>query len=239
MKKITIAIDGYSSCGKSTLAKDLATALGYTYIDTGAMYRAVSLYFLNKGIITEQGDFVYQAKDFIHEIDIDFKFDNDQRKSIICLNKKNVEGEIRNLRVSRVVSQVSTIKEVRQKLVALQQKMGENKGVVMDGRDIGTVVFPDAEIKIFMLADTDVRTNRRYEELKSKGQEISMDKVKYNLQERDRIDTSREVSPLTQADDAIIIDNSEMDIEKQLGYALHICKAEIFNINNPDLIEEN
>lgn len=237
MKKITIAIDGYSSCGKSTLAKDLARELGYSYIDTGAMYRAVSLYFLDKGIIKENGEFVYQAKDFLDEIHIDFKFDAELNKSLVYLNGENVEDKIRNLRVSNVVSQVSAVKEVRSKLVALQQKMGKDKGVVMDGRDIGIVVFPNAEIKLFMTADTNVRTERRFEELRAKGQETSMEKVRQNLENRDRIDTTREESPLRQAEDAIILDNSDMNIEKQLRYALHISKAEIFKLNNLELLD--
>lgn len=237
MKKITIAIDGYSSCGKSTIAKDLAKNLSYEYIDTGAMYRALTLYLLNKGIISESGEFVYDLRDFLNEIEITFEFNPETGMSEVHLNGENVEDQIRNLRISKVVSKVSAIKEVREKLVKKQMKMGEDKGVVMDGRDIGTVVFPNAELKLFMTAQTDVRANRRYQELRSKGQEISLENVKKNLEQRDLLDTTREESPLVRAEDAIIIDNSQLDLNEQLNYVTYLAEAEIFALNNQELLD--
>lgn len=236
MKKITIAIDGFSSCGKSTIAKDLAKRLGYEYIDTGAMYRALTLYLLDNGILKESGEFVYDAKDFLDEVSLKFETNQENGQSEILLNGKNVEANIRNMRVSKVVSKVSALKEVRDKLVAQQTLLGEDKGVVMDGRDIGTVVFPNAELKLFMTADTDVRSQRRFDELRSKGQEISLEKVKQNLEERDHLDTTREESPLVRAEDAIILDNSELNLEEQLSYAVHLAEAEVFALNNQDLL---
>lgn len=236
MKKITIAIDGYSSCGKSTIAKDLAKELSYEYIDTGAMYRALTLYLLNNGILNEAGEFVYDPKEFLDEVKISFENNLETGVSEVLLNGENVEGMIRNMRVSKVVSKVSAIKEVREKLVKQQMEMGEDKGVVMDGRDIGTVVFPNAELKLFMTADTDVRAKRRYDELRRKGQEISLENVKKNLQQRDYIDTTREESPLVRAEDAIILDNSELNLEQQLNYVVHLAQSEIFTLNNEDLI---
>ena len=236
MKKITIAIDGFSSCGKSTIAKDLAKRLGYEYIDTGAMYRALTLYLLDNGILKESGEFVYDAKDFLDEVSLKFETNKENGQSEILLNGKNVEANIRNMRVSKVVSKVSALKEVRDKLVAQQTLLGEDKGVVMDGRDIGTVVFPNAELKLFMTADTDVRSQRRFDELRSKGQEISLEKVKQNLEERDHLDTTREESPLVRAEDAIILDNSELNLEEQLSYAVHLAEAEVFALNNQDLL---
>lgn len=237
MKKITIAIDGFSSCGKSTIAKDLAKRLGYEYIDTGAMYRALTLYLLDNGILKESGEFVYDAKDFLDEVSLKFETNQENGQSEILLNGKNVEANIRNMRVSKVVSKVSALKEVRDKLVAQQTLLGEDKGVVMDGRDIGTVVFPNAELKLFMTADTDVRSQRRFDELRSKGQEISLEKVKQNLEERDHLDTTREESPLVRAEDAIILDNSELNLEEQLSYAVHLAEAEVFALNNQDLLD--
>jgi len=236
MKKITIAIDGFSSCGKSTIAKDLAKRLGYEYIDTGAMYRALTLYLLDNGILKESGEFVYDAKDFLDEVSLKFETNQENGQSEILLNGKNVEANIRNMRVSKVVSKVSALKEVRDKLVAQQTLLGEDKGVVMDGRDIGTVVFPNAELKLFMTADTEVRSQRRFDELRSKGQEISLEKVKQNLEERDHLDTTREESPLVRAEDAIILDNSELNLEEQLSYAVHLAEAEVFALNNQDLL---
>ena len=236
MKKITIAIDGFSSCGKSTIAKDLAKRLGYEYIDTGAMYRALTLYLLDNGILKESGEFVYDAKDFLDEVSLKFETNQENGQSEILLNGKNVEANIRNMRVSKVVSKVSALKEVRDKLVAQQTLLGEDKGVVMDGRDIGTVVFPNAELKLFMTADTEVRSQRRFDELRSKGQEISLEKVKQNLEERDHLDTTREESPLVRAEDAIILDNSELNLEEQLSYAVHLADAEVFALNNQDLL---
>lgn len=237
MKKITIAIDGYSSCGKSTIAKDLAKVLDYIYLDTGAMYRAVTLYLLDNGIIKSNGEKVYEVKEFLNEIDLTFKFNDRLKKGEVCLNGKCVEDEIRTMRVSNCVSMVSAIKEVRVKLVTLQKRIAKDRGVVMDGRDIGTVVCPDAELKVFMTADPKVRAKRRWEELRSKGQEISIEKVEKNLEDRDYMDTHREESPLLRAEDAIIIDNSELDKEKQLHYIHHLAQQKIFELNNPELLE--
>lgn len=238
MKKITIAIDGYSSCGKSTIAKDLAKELSYEYIDTGAMYRALTLYLLDNGILKESGEFVYDPKEFLDEVKIGFEYNSETKVSEVLLNGQNVEGKIRNMRVSKVVSKVSALKEVREKLVKQQMKMGEDKGVVMDGRDIGTVVFPNAELKLFMTADTDVRAQRRYDELRRKGQEISLENVKLNLQQRDHVDTTRQESPLVRAEDAIILDNSELNLQEQLSYVVHLAQSEIFTLNNQDLLQD-
>jgi len=219
-KKITIAIDGYSSCGKSTIAKGLAKKLDYVYVDSGAMYRAVTLYCMQHGIIME-GKFseskVIAAMDHIR---IEFKVNAALHQSETYLNGKNSEKEIRGMDVSRNVSAISTIKEVRDKIVAMQRKFGGEKGIVMDGRDIGTNVFPDAELKIFMTADPDVRARRRWEELKAKGISVSLEEVRNNLTQRDFEDTHRKHNPLCKADDAIILDNTSMTIEEQLEFAL-------------------
>ncbi|GET32158.1 cytidylate kinase [Prolixibacter bellariivorans] len=218
-KKIVIAVDGHSSCGKSTLAKALASRLNYAYIDTGAMYRAVTLYGLRNNLIAEgkvdEADLTAQ----LHQIKITFRYSEAAGKSETYLNGENVEEEIRQLPVSRSVSPVATIGEVRKHLVALQQEMGKNKGIVMDGRDIGTVVFPDAELKIYMTASPEVRAQRRYDELKAKGEDISFEEIKANVIERDYIDENREESPLRQADDAIVLDNSYFTPEEQLDWA--------------------
>lgn len=237
MKKITVAIDGYSSCGKSTIAKSLAEKLDYIYLDTGAMYRSVTLYLLQNGIIRSNGEVIYTIKDFLDEINIEFRFNKEKKKAELFLNGACVDDEIRSMEVSNNVSQVSAIKEVRQKLVAIQKEIGINKGVVMDGRDIGTVVAPDAELKLFMTADPMIRAKRRWEELRANGKEISLEKIQKNLEERDYIDTHREESPLVRAEDAIIIDNSELNRDKQLHYILHLAQQKIFEKNNPDLVE--
>lgn len=213
-KKIIIAIDGYSSCGKSTFAKALAARLGYIFIDTGAMYRAVTLYAMRQGI-ADQPQAVVAA---LPKIDIAFRFNPASGRSEVYLNGENVERDIRRIDVSNRVSTISSIPEVRAKLVALQQQMGEARGVVMDGRDIGTVVFPNAELKIFMTADPRVRAERRYKELRAKGEEVSLEEIERNVRERDRQDETRAVSPLRRADDAVVLDNSHMTVEEQMEW---------------------
>ncbi len=212
-KKIIIAIDGFSSCGKSTLAKDLAKKLGYRYIDTGAMYRAVTYYFEENDVNIKEHEAVEKA---LKDISIDFDYDENTGKQITILNGYSVEKEIRSPEISNKVSPVAAIKEVRSFLVAQQQKMGDNKGIVMDGRDIGTVVFPQAELKLFMTADEDIRIERRYDELKANGENIDLEDVRENIKRRDYIDTHREESPLKQADDAIVLNNSNLTPQEQL-----------------------
>jgi cytidylate kinase len=220
-KNLTIAIDGYSSCGKSTLAKDLAKALNYVFIDSGAMYRAVTLYCIRNG--WANGDRIDKESivHSLHSIQIDFKEDNNGNK-VIFLNGENCESEIRKSHVASMVSRIAEIKEVRQKLVEEQQRMGEKGGIVMDGRDIGTVVFPNADLKLFVTASIEVRTLRRFNELKNKGVETSMDEVKDNLVERDFIDSNRKESPLIQASDSIVLDNSNLTREEQLDWVLKL-----------------
>jgi cytidylate kinase len=215
MKKITIAIDGYSSCGKSTMAKDLAREIGYIYIDSGAMYRAVTLYCIENGLFTEEGINVEKLQEGINDIQISFILNPETQRPMTCLNGKNVENQIRTMEVSTRVSPVAALGFVREALVKQQQEMGKNKGIVMDGRDIGTAVFPEAELKIFVTASAEIRAQRRYDELKAKGQEASYDEILANVKERDHIDMTREVSPLRQADDAILLDNSNLTIEEQ------------------------
>lgn len=216
-KKIVVAIDGFSSCGKSTMAKELAKSVGYTYIDTGAMYRAVSLYALRNGLMNETmiDESALQSK--IAFIDVDFR-PNGKGGSDVYLNGENVESQIRTLEVSNGASRVSTLKFVREHLVAMQQKMGAAKGVVMDGRDIGTVVFPNAELKIFLTATPEVRAERRYKELLQKGEEVSFSDVLANVKERDERDTNRKESPLRKADDAILLDNSLLSPDEQRAW---------------------
>lgn len=216
MKKITIAIDGFSSCGKSTLAKELAKRLSYSYVDTGAMFRAVALYCLQTGLIKEDGTEVYKIKEFLDDIKIGFEFNEKKGFAEVTLNGKNVEEEIRNLTISRIVTKISGIKEVREKLLVLQKDLGKDKGVVLDGRDIGTVVFPDAELKIFMTAETKVRAERRLNELKGKGHKVTLEEVEENLKLRDHTDTTRDESPLRQAEDAVVIDNTNLTKADQL-----------------------
>ena len=214
-RKIVIAIDGYASCGKSTMAKELARKIGYVYIDSGAMYRAVTLYCIEQGLFDGgvlQVDVLYQR---IDDIDISFTLNPDTGRPETLLNGRNVEREIRNMAVSDKVSYVAAVGFVRSKLVALQQALGKEKGIVMDGRDIGTVVFPDAELKIFLTASPEVRARRRVDELRAKGQEVSFDEVLHNVKERDRIDETRSVDPLRRADDAILLDNSYMTLVQQ------------------------
>lgn len=216
MKKITIAIDGFSSCGKSTMAKDLAKRIGYIYVDTGAMYRSVTLFALRNGLFNEDDSInVDELEKRMDEINISFKLNEETGKPDTYLNGKLVEKEIRSMEVSNRVSPIAAIPFVRTAMVAQQQKMGKEKGIVMDGRDIGTVVFPDAELKVFVTASAEVRAQRRFDELKGKGMEADFDEILKNVQERDYVDSHREVSPLKQADDAIVLDNSYMTIEEQ------------------------
>ncbi|MGB0880261.1 MAG: (d)CMP kinase [Polaribacter sp.] len=214
-KKITIAIDGFSSTGKSTIAKQLAKQLGYIYVDTGAMYRAVTLYAMQKGIV---GATFFKKDDLINSLDkisLLFRFNEKLGFAEMYLNGKNVEKKIRTLEVSKLVSKVSEISEVRKKLVAEQQLMGVDKGIVMDGRDIGTVVFPDAELKLFMTASPHKRATRRYKELIARGDDVHYKEILHNVVERDRIDSTRKDSPLKKATDAIEFDNSEMGLKEQ------------------------
>ncbi len=227
MKKITIAIDGHSSTGKSTMAKQLAKALGYIYVDTGAMYRAVTLFALQKGYIGPNVDKLDLLIPDLPLIHLEFRQNDALGYSEMFLNKVNVEDKIRTLEVSSFVSQVSVIKEVRHKLVILQKEMGVKKGLVMDGRDIGTVVFPDAELKIFMTAAPEIRATRRYKELLNRGADISFEEVFENVQKRDYLDSNREFSPLRKAEDAVVLDNSSMSPEQQFQKALSLAQDRI------------
>lgn len=221
---IIITIDGWSSCGKSTLARQLAKKLGYVYIDSGAMYRAITLYFLRNHV---DWTAVEEVKEALNNIDIEFHYNEATEKSEIFLNGENVEYVIRDLVVAEKVSDVAAIKEVREFAVAQQRKMGKKKGIVMDGRDIGTTVFPKAELKIFMTADNAVRVERRFKELFEKNPNITIEEVKNNLEMRDYIDSNREVSPLRQAKDAIILDNTHITEEQQLRQALKLAKEKL------------
>lgn len=220
MNKITIAIDGFSSCGKSTMAKDLAKEIGYIYIDSGAMYRAVTLYSMENGIFKEDDIDTEELERRIGDIHISFRLDPATGRPQTCLNGVNVENKIRTMEVSSKVSPISALGFVREAMVAQQQKMGEAKGIVMDGRDIGTTVFPHAELKIFVTASPEIRAQRRYDELKAKGQESSFDEILENVKQRDYIDQNREVSPLRKADDALLLDNSHLTIAEQKAWLL-------------------
>ncbi len=221
MKRITIAIDGFSSCGKSTMAKDLAKKIGYVYVDTGAMYRAVTLFALRNGLFDEQGEVMLtQLKERMQDINISFQFNAETGRPDTYLNGELVEQQIRTMEVSERVSPVAAIPFVREAMVAQQQRMGQEKGIVMDGRDIGTTVFPDAELKVFVTASAEVRAQRRYDELKGKGMEADYEEILKNVQERDYMDSHREVSPLRKADDAIELDNSHMTIAEQNAWLL-------------------
>ncbi|HIA05376.1 MAG TPA: (d)CMP kinase [Flavobacteriales bacterium] len=222
MNKITIAIDGYSSCGKSTLAKTLAMSIDYSYVDTGAMYRCVTLYALENGIIKNDQVDKESLVGQLDDISISFQHSEQSKESDAYLNGVNVEETIRGMDISNHVSQISIIKEVREKMVAMQQKMGKEKGVIMEGRDIGTVVFPDAELKVFMTASIEVRVKRRYDEMQAKGLHVSVDDVKENVLSRDYEDTHRKHSPLVQADDAVVLDNSDLSEEDQLNFMLKL-----------------
>ena len=220
MKKITIAIDGHSSCGKSTMAKDLAREVGYVYVDTGAMYRSVTLFALRNGLFKEQEIDVEGLQKRMPEINISFKFNPETGRPDTYLNGELVEQEIRSMEVSSHVSPIAAIGFVREAMVAQQQQMGRDGGVVMDGRDIGTVVFPNAELKVFVTASAEVRAQRRFDELKAKGMPADYEDILKNVQERDYIDSHREVSPLRQADDALLLDNSNMTISEQKEWLL-------------------
>lgn len=216
MKKIVIAIDGHSSCGKSTMAKALAREVGYIYVDTGAMYRAVTLFALRQGLFNADGTVkATELEQLMPQVEVSFKLDEQSKLPLVHLNGECVENEIRGLEVSSHVSPVAALPFVRAAMTAQQQRMGRDKGIVMDGRDIGTVVFPDAELKIFVTASAEVRAQRRYDELKAKGQEVDYNDILKNVQERDYIDSHREVAPLRQADDAVLLDNSDMTIAEQ------------------------
>jgi len=223
-KKIIITIDGWSSCGKSTLARQMAEKLGYLYVDSGAMYRAITLYFLRNHIDWTDKKEVMKA---LKNINLQFIYNTDSQKSEIYLNDENVEYVIRDLVIAEKVSDIAAIREVREFAVAQQQKMGKQKGLIMDGRDIGTVVFPGAELKIFMIADNAVRVERRFRELYEKNPNITVEEVKNNLEMRDYIDSNREISPLRKADDAIVLDNTHISEQEQLQKALAWVKEKI------------
>lgn len=216
MKKIVIAIDGYSSCGKSTMAKDLAREVGYIYVDTGAMYRAVTLFAMRNGVF-DADDNIDEArlKALLPDVKLTFKLNSETMLPEVCLNGECVERDIRTLEVSQHVSPIAALPFVREKLVEQQQAMGKEKGIVMDGRDIGTVVFPDAELKIFVTASAEIRAQRRFKELEAKGIPANFDEILQNVEQRDYIDTHRETSPLRQADDALVLDNSHLTIADQ------------------------
>lgn len=220
MKRITIAIDGHSSCGKSTMAKDLARKIGYVYIDTGAMYRAVTLYAIRHGLIKD-GEVKSEAlHDEMKNIHISFQLNTDTQRPDTYLNGVYVEREIRSMEVSHHVSQIAALPFVRTAMVDMQREMGKEKGVVMDGRDIGTVVFPNAELKIFVTASAEIRAQRRYDELTAKGEECQLADILENVKQRDHLDSTRETSPLRKADDAIVLDNSNMTIEEQSDWLM-------------------
>lgn len=221
MKKIIIAIDGWSSCGKSTLAKQLAKKLQYTYIDSGAMYRAITLYFLRNRVDWSKEE---QVEEALENIDLSFRINGQTGATEIYLNEENVEYLIREMLIAEKVSEIAALKDVRTFAVSQQRKMGERKGIVMDGRDIGTVVFPDAELKIFMTADKTVRVERRFKELYAQNPNTTIEEVKNNLEMRDYIDSHREISPLRMAKDATVIDNSHITPEQQLKFALDLVK---------------
>lgn len=225
-RRINIAIDGYSSCGKGTLAKALAKALGYVFIDSGAMYRTVTLYMQREGVNVDDEDAVSLA---LEHVVVGFQ-NNAEQQSEVTLNGVCVESEIRNIEVASKVSEVAKIGAVRTKMVALQQAIGSNKGVVMDGRDIGTVVFPDAELKIFMTASQEVRAQRRFAELLAKGDDVTLEEIAKNLQHRDAIDASRENSPLTMTDDYRVLDNSDLDRDAQFALAMVWVEASIQSV---------
>lgn len=228
MKKITIAIDGFSSCGKSTMAKDLAKKLGYVYVDTGAMYRTVTLYAMRNGLFNADGSVkTADLERQMNKINITFKLNKTAERPDTYLNNELVENDIRTLEVSNHVSQIATVPFVREAMVAQQQRMGKDKGVVMDGRDIGTTVFPEAELKVFVTASAEVRAQRRYDELKEKGMPADFNDILKNVQERDYIDSHREVSPLRKAPDAIELDNSHMTITEQSAWLMEKVKQKI------------
>ena len=228
MKKITIAIDGFSSCGKSTMAKDLAKKLGYVYVDTGAMYRAVTLYAMRNGLFNADGSVkTADLERQMNKINITFKLNKTAERPDTYLNNELVENDIRTLEVSNHVSQIAAVPFIREAMVAQQQRMGKDKGVVMDGRDIGTTVFPEAELKVFVTASAEVRAQRRYDELKEKGMPADFNDILKNVQERDYIDSHREVSPLRKSPDAIELDNSHMTIAEQSAWLMEQVEQKI------------
>lgn len=221
MKKITIAIDGFSSCGKSTMAKDLAREVGYIYVDTGAMYRAVTLFAMRNDVFDAEGNIdETRLKALLPDVKLTFQLNNETKLPEVCLNGENVERYIRTLEVSQHVSPIAALPFVREKLVEQQQAMGNEKGIVMDGRDIGTVVFPNAELKIFVTASAEIRAQRRFKELEAKGMPADFDEILQNVEQRDYIDTHRETSPLRQADDALVLDNSHLTIAEQKAWLM-------------------
>ena len=216
MKKIVIAIDGFSSCGKSTMAKDLAREVGYIYVDTGAMYRAVTLFAMRNNVFDAEGNIdETRLKALLPDVKLTFQLNNETKLPEVCLNGENVERYIRTLEVSQHVSPIAALPFVREKLVEQQQAMGNEKGIVMDGRDIGTVVFPNAELKIFVTASAEIRAQRRFKELETKGMPADFNEILQNVEQRDYIDTHRETSPLRQADDALVLDKSHLTIAEQ------------------------
>lgn len=226
-KKIVIAVDGFSSCGKSTFAKMVAAHLGYIFIDTGAMYRAVTLWAIENGCVENGILNEERLVTSLDQIQIDFRFNPERGASDIYVCGEWAEGKIRTITVSNLVSAVSAIGEVRRRLVAMQQAMGRDKGVVMDGRDIGTVVFPNAELKIFMTADPEVRAERRYKELQAKGEEVSREEIVANIRQRDHLDQTRAISPLRKADDAIVLDNGGMTLDEEMEWFDQIFKQKV------------
>jgi CMP/dCMP kinase len=221
-KRLTIAIDGYSSCGKSTFAKAIARELNYLYIDSGAMYRAVTLYCLRNGFVGSNGMNTPAIVSDLENIHIDFVFNPDLGEYETHMNSENVENEIRSMEVTAHVSRISQISQVRSRMVQMQRQIGIFKGIVMDGRDIGTVVFPDADIKIFMTASVDIRAKRRYDELKAKGLMVDQEEIKNGIIARDIADENRDISPLRRADDAIVLDNSRMSVQQQMSWIKEI-----------------
>lgn len=224
LQKITIAIDGHSSCGKSTVAKDLAQAFGLTYIDTGAMYRAVTLYAIEQGLYSPHGLLVAELEKALPHIQIALRKNKESGQVETWLNQELVEDRIRSLEVSTKVSEVSALAFVRKRMVELQQEMGKNGGVVLDGRDIGTVVFPQADLKLFMTATPEIRAQRRYDEMRAKGEKVSFEAVLENVKSRDHIDSTRAESPLRKADDALVLDNSRLDRQAQLAWVMQQLK---------------
>ena len=221
MKKIVIAIDGFSSCGKSTMAKDLAREVGYIYVDTGAMYRAMTLFAMRNNVFDAEGNIdETRLKALLPDVKLTFQLNNETKLPEVCLNGENVERYIRTLEVSQHVSPIAALPFVREKLVEQQQAMGNEKGIVMDGRDIGTVVFPNAELKIFVTASAEIRAQRRFKELEAKGMPADFDEILQNVEQRDYIDTHRETSPLRQADDALVLDNSHLTIAEQKAWLM-------------------
>ena len=229
-KKITIAIDGYSSTGKSTIAKQLAKVMGYVYVDSGAMYRAMTLFAMNKNWISEGHLDKEKLLTSLDSVSLSFELNPTIGHAEIFLNGVNVENQIRTIQVSNLVSKIAAISQVRKKMVTIQKKIGKDKGVVMDGRDIGTVVFPDAELKLFMTSSAEIRAQRRYDELIAGGQKVSFEEVFNNVVERDRIDTSRADSPLIKAEDAIEIDNSHLTKEEQFKKVLQLSRRRLGNV---------